>query len=65
MRPMPYSAMLFIRRIKARAQAIDRHRQMQRGHRFAMMVQIVQRAGQSFKNFLEWSCRCLHADAPS
>lgn len=56
---------LFTLRIKARTQAIYRHRKMQRGHSLSMIIQIVQRAGQRFKNFHEWSCRCLHADAPS
>lgn len=65
MGPTLHTGVRFIRRIKALPQAIYGHCQMQCGHCLAMVVEIIQSPGQSYENFREWSCRCLHTDAPS
>lgn len=53
-----FAGCVFISR-NAGLQAIDSHGQMKRRHRFAMVIKIVQRAGQGGVKLIKWS-GCLH-----
>lgn len=53
-------ALLRCRLGNALFQAIDGHRQMQRSHGFAVLVEIDERIGEGFEHFCERLCCNLH-----